>query len=169
MVMHREFLQTLMYQFSGTATGADIFDVPMPRCNPKEICLIQGVRIAWDMTANDIQWRLILSLEPKDQFTKRDVFRHLDTDWFYYLRVINDLNTEGMADRTRVDQIIFPLPFAYPYKNLRAFTNTTNGSAGYDWWIQIFYTIEALDKRQLTAITVRRGTVRHAREQGPEP
>ena len=142
-----------------------LFDIPMPKCTPKEICNIQKVSTVFDASPNGIRWQLLLSLEPKDRFLLNNVHTAVMNDVFYkklFFRI--SASVEANHSESFVD-----FPFAYPYETLRMGLQQSSVATGSTWNILIYYTIEAIDTKQLTAITIRRGTVRHARPQGPEP
>jgi len=164
----RQFLQSVMHNWQTLAQSAiQLRDIQMPKCGPNRICNIWGIRVTWDQTAFEIRWRLFLSLEPSDRFEDVDVDGAYLNDIFYRLNVLMDALTSGVADAPRESTVMFPIPFAYPYEKLRAGNDASTGVAA-DWHIQILYTIDEITSRQLTAITVRRGTTRHARPGGPE-
>ncbi len=166
---HREYLQFVNYNISYTTGGnniLDLFDIPMPLCGPKEICNIKGVTTVFDGSATGVRWRLWLSLEPKDRFLNTNVHTQTMNDVFYYKVHWNIANVTS-SDMNHT--IMYPDPIAYPYDKMRMAVTQSGTGAGATWNVIIYYTIEPIEPKQLTAITIRRGTVKHAREQGPEP
>jgi len=165
-----EFLQTVVYHLiPGGNTDDNIRDIQMPKCGPSQMCNIWGIRTTWNQSATDIRWRLWFSLEPKDVFRLVDVDDSYMNDVFHNVIVFRTIDSaSGVSEGPNEDTVIFPLPFAYPYDKLRVMSDATSAGAGAQWVITIYYTIEVITRAQLTAITVRRGTTRHAREGGPE-
>jgi len=167
-----EFLQFQNFWRIQTEVTSNLiaFDIPMPKCTAKEACLIWGVRVNWNLSATDIRHRLWLSKEPSERFLGVEINAFEDSDIFYFLSFFRTIDgASGVSEGPNVDQIIYPKPFVYPYERLRAAAQTTSTGSLPNFHISIMYTIESVNAKQLTAITVRRGTVRHAREQGPEP
>lgn len=164
---HQEYLQVLHYNISFVPpdTGLVLFDIPMPKCGPKQICNIHKVTTIHDASANGIRWVLLLSLEPNDRFLRDNVHTQVMNDVFYK-RVQWNL-TQMHARMMHTED--YPYPIAFPYEKMRMGLRQSSVATGSTWNILIFYTIESISAQQLTAITLRRGTVRHAREQGPEP
>ncbi len=161
-------MQVVNYNLSFTPpnTGQILFDIPMPQCGPKQICNIHAVETVHDSSSTGIRWVLLLSKEPSDRFLKENVHTQSMNDVFYKRVVWNLANTHLPPNNHRAD---YPYPIAYPYDRMRMGVRQSSIATGSTWNILIFYTIEAISAQQLTAITVRRGTVKHAREQGPEP
>ncbi len=168
---HQEFLQNINYVFQGpAATAMTLRDVQMPHCSPRQMCLIQGVRVVWEMTANNIRWRLYMSREPNDRFLNRDTDQHFTSETFYSLSVFRVVNgNSGFDPGKSFDTVWFPHPIPYPYEKLRIGSDSTSGATGRDFTITIYYTVEGVTAKEITALAVKRGTSAHAREQGPEP
>lgn len=163
---HTLYLQTINYNISFVPpdTNVVLFDIPMPRCTPREICNIHMVTTVFDASANGIRWVLLLSQEPDDRFIKDN--RHTATmNDVFYKRVQWNL---AMMESTAMHTAKYPYPIAYPYMTLRLGLRQSSLATGSTWNVVIFYTVEPIDSSQLTAITIRRGTTRHAREGGPE-
>lgn len=165
---HQEYLQVVNYNLNFTPpdTGQILFDIPMPLCGPKQICNIHAVETVHDASSTGIRWALLLSMEPNDRFLKENIHTQSMNDVFYKRIVWNLAGTSLPPMNHRAN---YPYPIAYPYERMRLGVRQSSIATGSTWNILIFYTIEAISAQQLTAITVRRGTVKHAREQGPEP
>jgi len=163
---HQEYLQVIDFNinFVPPDTSMQTLDIQMPLCTPKQICNIHKVTTVHDNSSNGIRWTILLSLEPKDRFLKNSIDRTYQNDVFYK-RVQWNL---AMMESTQMHTADYPYPFAYPYDKLRVGLQQSSVATGSTWNVLIFYTIEPITPTQLTAITVRRGTVRHAREGGPE-
>jgi len=168
---HQEFLQVITHNFGGAAvTAMTLRDIQMPKCSPQEICLIRGVRVSWEMTANNIRWRLLMSQEPNDRFNTIDIDQAYMKDVFYYLSIFRVVNgNSGFDPGKSFDTVWFPYAIPYPFDRLRVGSDSTSAATGRDWIIQVYYTVEQIPKGQITALAIRRGTIRHAREGGPEP
>ncbi len=152
--------------FTPADTGLNLFDVQMPKCGPREICNIHRIETPLDRSANNIRWVIMASLEPRDRFERDGVHTQYQNDVFYK-KVYFSLATGTFNDANLWSD--YPFPIAFPYEKMRWATRTSSVATGTTWDIIIFYTIEPIDPKQLTAITIRRGTVKHARAQGPEP
>ena len=147
-------------------TNLVLFDIQMPKCSPKQICNIHQIQTIHDGSSSGIRWSIMASLDPNTRFVENALNDTYKNDVFYYkiIWTISNSGTHGSDAPTH-----YPYPIAYPYEKMRWATITSSVATGTKWDILIFYTIEPIDAKQLTAITLRRGTVRHAREQGPEP
>jgi len=165
---HQEYLQLVHWatNFTPPDTNVVLHDIQMPKCGPKQICNIHAIETHLDASANGIRWVIKASLDPNDRFPREFVHLAYSNDVFYQRIVFPQGNT---TDRDWSKQRIYPFPIAYPYEKMRWMTRTSSVAAGTTWDVLIFYTIEPIDQKQLTAITLRRGVVKHAREQGPEP
>lgn len=165
---HIEYLQQVhrVINFTPPDTEMQLHDIQMPKCGPKQICNIWGITTAFDNSSNNIRWVLLLSKEPSDRFTRHAIHTAYMNDVFYYRAV---WTLSGGRFQEGKEDTWYPYPIAYPYDRMRAGTRTSSIATGTTWNIIIHYTIEAISKEQLTAITIRRGTVAHARAQGPEP
>lgn len=164
---HQEYLQVIKFQISFTPpdTGIQLFDIQMPKCGPRSICNIHSIHTVFDASSNNIRWVISASMEPSDTWQKEFVHRAYHNDEFYR-RLVWTLSGGRFQDGLR--ETNYPYPIAYPYDKMRWMTRTSSIATGTTWDVFIFYTIEPIDSTRLTAITVRRGTTRHAREGGPE-
>jgi len=164
---HQEFLQVIHYNINFQPPDPELvlFDIEMPHCGPRQICNLHMVETVHDNSNTNIRWVLLLSLEPKDRFLRDNVHTAYSNDTFY--KRVFWSQTSGIPQRDHTAR--YPYPIAYPYETMRLGLRQSSVGTGSTWNILIFYTIERIDKDQLTAITVRRGTVKHARGQGPEP
>jgi len=165
---HQEYLQIVHYNVSFVPPDTNLvfFDIPMPLCGPRQICNIHAVETIHDASSTGIRWVLLLSMEPNDLFIKDNVHTQSSNDTFYKRVVWNLANTD-LPEMNHTSYYAYPI--AYPYEKLRMGLRQSSISTGSTWNIIIYYTIEPISAQQLTAITVRRGTVKHARAQGPEP
>jgi len=171
--MPHEFMQFINYIVSfqpSSAIPVHLFDIPMPKCTPKEMCLIHAFETIWDMSANDIRIELWASLEPSDRILFIDTHTKHQQDIFYSARLWRSIDgASGVSSHTQNWITYYNHPVPYPYEKLRIGVRTTSAATGLAVDVRIHYTIEPISAKQLTAITLRRGTVRHARPQGPEP
>ncbi len=165
---HKEYLQLVHHVRNLIPPDAllRIFDIQMPKCGPREICNIHMITTVFDASATGLRWTIMASLEPSDLFTKHTVHSAYENDVFYF-RVVWTLGSTGRGPDEHT--IYYPHPIAFPYEKMRWADQQSSIGAGVNWDILIYYTIEPIDTSQLTAITIRRGTVRHARPGGPEP
>ena len=108
----------------------------------------------------------MLSLEPDDRFLRENVHQQVMNDVFYK-RVVWNLSGTSLPDQNHRSNYAYPFPF--PYETMRMGLRQSSIATGSTWNILIYYTIEPITAEQLTAITIRRGTIAHARAQGPEP
>lgn len=169
---HREFLQIVHFalNFNAADTNLLLFDIEMPKCGPKEICLIHQVDALWDSSSFGFRRTLLLSREPSDTFPRHNVDHQYQNDLIFksVWWTVNSSSSGAWSYIAR-DYVKFSYPIPYPYERMRGGVQISNIAAGITVDISIYYTIEGIDAKQLTAITIRRGTVRHARAQGPEP
>jgi len=118
----------------------------------------------------DINHRLWISQEPNDRMLGRQTDEFEWNALLYHAilwRTIDGASGETAIFSQHTEQFSHAVP--YPYDKLRAGADTQNSGALPNILITIRYTIETINLKQLTAISIRRGTVRHARAQGPEP
>ena len=164
---HTEYLQVLNFNISYTpvVTTVELHDIPMPKCSNRQICNIHAVETVHDASSTGIRWVLLLSLDPSDQF-QRDNAHHQESNDTFYKRVHWQIS--GAFAPPNNHRSNYPYPFPYPYEKMRMGLRQSSLATGSTWNILIYYTIESITPAQLTAITIRRGTVKHAREQGPE-
>jgi len=165
---HIEYLQQVhkVHNVVPPATTIQLHDIQMPKCGALEICNIWGVTTIFDSSSNNIRWVIMLSKEPSDRFTRDTVHNSYMNDVFYYRNV---WTLSGGRFQSGLKNTWYPYPIAFPYDRMRYATRTSSVATGTTWNIILHYTIESITKAQLTALTVRRGTVAHARGQGPEP
>ncbi len=163
---HQEYLQVINYNISFTPAVINVvnlFDIPMPQCGPKQICNIHKVSTVFDGSALNVRWTIFLSLEPRDRFIRNNVHTQVMNDVFYQRIVFTQT---GSFESPTVQTENYPYPFAYPYEKLRCGVVSSSIATGITWNVLVFYTIEPIEAKQLTAITIRRGTVAAIRTPG---